>query len=1135
MNGSARGRIGLAALASVAVLVTAPATLSAPASRKGERGEDVRAREAWFYGQRAFPRALIPRGAYLRARRQAAKLPRFPGTRPRRPASKRRRQAARPRAAASFAWTPVGPRPIDAPGTLDDAGRVTSLAVQSTQVVYAGAADGGVWKTTDRGLHWSPMFDAQPTQAIGAIALDPNNSSRVYAGTGEGNFGGDSYYGAGLWTSPDAGASWLRRGGTLFDGCAITAIVVKPGDPKTIGVAVAGATVGGAGGCPLTKTGVYVSTDGGVTWDLRLPRPGGIFKPAEATSLAISPSDPTLWYAGLRNGSVWRSTDSGQSWGPIMIDTKAGAARTALAISPANPKFIVAAIDVAAAPPTGETVDVFVSGDGGITWGNRLPVPSSATLCGMNGQCFYDLAVTFDPATPRTFYLGTVRLFRYNRPVGGGWGFSQVASAIHPDFHALVHDALGDLWTASDGGINTLRWTPNSQFIVGRSADLSITQFEPGISGDLTQLLGGTQDNGTLLYTGAVQWKEVRGGDGGFTASDPSTRSTLVASAPNFVLNRSTDTGATWKPITPTRPVGDTKQQFYSPLISEPGAPTTLYAGSQTLWRSIDRGTMWTAASPVFPNPISAIGAGTTTATATNTTAYVGFATGQVQASTDVNAMAPTWAAAGFGLPGRTVTDLWVNPGDGQEAYAAVSGFGSAHLFHTTDGGAAWLPSDGDLPNTPVNAVTVDTSGAFPILYVGTDIGVFASADGGATWADASVNLPATVVMDLMLDTANDALVAATHGRGVFTARLSQAPPFASITTPTAITAPVVVRFNVPVRNVRTSNVVLRVQGTTTDLPATVTCENAAGAVSCAGGPVSLARLQPSQPLIPGERYVAFVNLAGVQKIVDDAFGTDVLFASKGFRASLTEDHGSAAADYTWQVVKPAGTPGPLGGSYAQHHLSRASASYLFKGPQVTWISVAGPDQGIANVYVDNTLVKTVDHYAATRTYNVRETFGGFASGDHVLRIEPTGTKNSAATDTFVAIDGMQVGDTTADPTPRVVYRWQPDSAFDSMVGYVRSDLGPTATAVSTSVTFPFRGPAVVWHTVTGASMGRARVFIDGVDQGVVDNYAPVGGVVDRPYGGLADAVHTMVITVLGTKQAASSGTFVAVKGWDVK
>jgi hypothetical protein len=389
--------------------------------------------------------------------------------------------------------------------------------------------------------------------------------------------------------------------------------------------------------------------------------------------------------------------------------------------------------------------------------------------------------------------------------------------------------------------------------------------------------------------------------------------------------------------------------------------------------------------------------------------------------------------------------------------------------------------------------------------------------------------------MDLLLDPGNDVLIAATHGRGAFTARLSQAPPFASITTPTAITGPVDVRFNVPVKNVTTANLVLRVQATTANLPATVTCEDAAAApVSCSGGPVSGARLQPSSALIPGERYQAFVNLSGAPKVTD-GLGNDVLFASRAFRASLIETFSSAAADYTWQVIKPTGTPGPLGGSYAQHYLAKASASFAFKGPQVTWITVSGPDQGVANVFVDGTLVARPDHYAATRTYNVRETFGGLSAGNHVLRIEPTGTKNAAATDTFVAVDGMQVGDTAAEPTPPVTYRWQPDTAFDSMLGYVRSDLGPVgATSAATTATFTFRGPAVVWHTVTGPSMGWARVTVDGVNQGVVDNYDPVGGVVDRSFGGFADAVHTMIITALGTKQAASSGTFVAVKGWDV-
>jgi hypothetical protein len=815
-----------------------------------------------------------------------------------------------------------------------------------------------------------------------------------------------------------------------------------------------------------------------------------------------------------------------------MIETKTGAGRTALSVSPSNPKFIVAAVDIVSSA-TSETVDVFVSGDGGVNWGAPLPVASGATLCGAPPQCFYDLDVAFDPSTSRTFYLGTVRLFRYRRPPGSGWSFTQRASANHSDYHALVHDPGGTLWTGTDGGVAT---TPGTQFVMSHSADLSITEFEPGISGDLTQILGGTQDNGTLLYTGAQRWKKVRGNDGGYSASDVTTRATLVASDQNFVLNRSTDTGGTWTTITPPLPMMGDTPLFYAPLMSEPGAPTTLYGGSQSLWRSIDRGTSWSTVGSKFPNAISAIGTGTTTATATNTTAYVGFVSGGVRVSTNIDATSPTWAAAGPGPPNLPVTDIWVNPSNAQEAYAALGGFSTAaHLFHTTNGGTTWEATADGLPNTPINAVTVDTSGAFPVIYIGTDAGVFASGDGGGSWASASTNLPATVVMDLLLDPGNDVLIAATHGRGAYTARLSQAPPFASITTPTAITGPVEVRFNVPVKNVTTANVVLRVQGTAANLPATVTCEDpGATPVSCVGGPVSRARLQPSGALIPGERYQAYVNPSGASKVTD-GLGNDVLFATRTFRASLTETFSSAAADYTWRVVKPTGTPGPLGGSYVQHHLAKASATFAFKGPQVTWITVSGPDQGIANVFVDGTLVATPDHYAATRTYNVRETFSGLSTGDHVLRIEPSGNKNAAATDTFVAVDGMQVGDTTADPTPPVTYRWQPDSAFDSMLGFVRSDLGPTATATATTATFTFRGPAVVWHTVTGPSMGWARVTVDGVNQGVVDNYDPVGGVVDRVFGGFADAVHTMVITVLGTKQAASSGTFVAVKGWDVK
>ena len=393
----------------------------------------------------------------------------------------------------------------------------------------------------------------------------------------------------------------------------------------------------------------------------------------------------------------------------------------------------------------------------------------------------------------------------------------------------------------------------------------------------------------------------------------------------------------------------------------------------------------------------------------------------------------------------------------------------------------------------------------------------------------------APVVMDLLIDPAQATLIAATHGRGAYTAQLSQAPPFARLTASGAITRPVSARFNVPVQNVTTTDFVVRVQGTTTNLPGTIACTDPSGApVDCLTGPVSAADLQPTSPLVPGQRHVASIDPAGAPDQVTDGNGTPVLTTSLAFRASLREEETSAAAAYTWQTVTPGTTPGPLGGSYDQHHLLTATASFGFDGGQVTWITVDGPDQGIAQVFVDNVLVGTFDGFDPTPTYNVRHTFSGFSAGHHVIRIEPTGQANTSAKDAFVSIDGYQVGDTTPIATPRVTYGWQPDSAFDSRIGYVRSDLGATAIAKETTATFTFRGTAVTWRTIAGPDQGRAQVLIDGVNKGVVDNYKSTLGTRSVAFGGLADAVHTMKIVVLGTKAATSTGTFVAVDGWKV-
>src|SRR4051812_30092135 len=229
------------------------ATEGTPTAGEQEEGEDVGGRDRWFYGQRAFPGGTIPPRAYLRAYAQAARIP-VAGT------------GSRAVGAAPPPWTSIGPHPVqgvdfEATGKSPVSGRVATIAVDPTnaQVAYIGGAVGGVWKTTDGGSHWTPLFDDQASLAIGAIAIDPNAVSTVYAGTGEANGNPDSYYGTGIYRSTNGGTTWAKIGGATFDNCHIGEIAVKPGASATLLVAVdtdgnPGATAcngGGWGGRPF--------------------------------------------------------------------------------------------------------------------------------------------------------------------------------------------------------------------------------------------------------------------------------------------------------------------------------------------------------------------------------------------------------------------------------------------------------------------------------------------------------------------------------------------------------------------------------------------------------------------------------------------------------------------------------------------------------------------------------------------------------------------------------------------------------------------------------------------------------------------------------------------------------------------
>lgn len=733
--------------------------------------EEINARDEWFYGQRAFPSKQTPSGAMKRAQAQARRIGRDiagpQGTVARPEARRSGRTPAAPTTSPS--WTSIGPQPIDDGDTSEYngvapfAGRVTAIAPHPTDssIAYLGGAAGGVWKTTDDGADWTPVFDRQASLAIGAIGIDPQDGNTLYVGTGEANFCCQSYFGTGIYKSADGGSTWSNVGGSTFDSCHVADIVVQPGSSETVFAAVHayGITTTGC------DSGVYRSLDGGANWTKV------DFGPV--TDLAVKPESPDVWYAAYNASGIWRSLDGGDTWSKLGGGfPTANVGRIALAVTPANPSRVYAAVGDSR---NEGALGLWTSSDSGSTW-TALPY---SNFCGYTdaaggGQCGYDLALAAYPANESFAYAGGIRVQRYD---GANWttlGYGE--TGIHVDIHAVTFDAANRLWVGSDGGVYR---KDSGQPFVNLNGSLSLTQFEPGTAGSPGgRLTGGTQDNGTLSYeAGAGSWYEFSTGDGGYSAIDPADQDVVYSSYINATVSKSTNGGADNTCVfTADEDQGPDclfsttdATAFYTPLEMDPANAQRLYIGTNRIWRTVTGGTSWLGGT-AFPGTISAIGV----AKSSPLTLYAAWLSNPtvIRRSPDAGV---TWTGTGA-LPNRVITHIEVDPSNAAVAYATLSGFNAStaqtpgHLFKTTNSGATWTDISGNLPDSPANAVAVDYRTSPATLYVGTDVGVFWSVDGGTTWVNTSNGLPNTVVMDVRVDLATNTLIAATHGRGMYTA-----------------------------------------------------------------------------------------------------------------------------------------------------------------------------------------------------------------------------------------------------------------------------------------------------------------------------------------------------------------------------
>ena len=752
-----------------------------------ESPESIQQREEWYHHQRAYPLKHIPAGMRVKALRQRQLMEA-------QAKAQAQTQGKLPRTVTS-PWTPIGPEPTIPllseafTGSPNVSGRVTALAVDPTNasIIYAGGADGGVWKTTNGGTSWTPLTDSQVSLAVGAIAIDPSNHLNIYVGTGEDNNNQDGYTGAGILKSTDGGTTWTNLPGPFvgpFDsvtgGGSIGSLAISPNGQ----VLLAGVTLEGA-------DGVYRSTDGGTTWTGVL---GGSGFPA--TGVVFDPTNGNIAFAAIgatagnsKNG-VYGSTDGGVTWSPLLTAGTAPAGRITLAMAPSTPTTLYASIAYANDGSTsqGSLLGLYKTTNSGTSWTELTSVPN---YC--NPQCWYDMALAVAPNNANVVFGAGAYQYSSDsqttvvRSTDGGTTWSLLGGGangvnVHTDGHAVAFSPTGGtVYVGSDGGVwsstnvtaSTVNWT-------SLNSTLELTQFYNGLSVDPTnvnRMFGGAQDNGPQAYTDSLTWNGVAAcGDGGFSAIDPLSPDTVYVSGHGPCVEKSTTGGGlnTFANVAPTIPSGD-RIAFIPPVVLDPSTPDNVYVGANQLWQSTDGATTWNAISPDLTNggTLSIVAV----APSDSNTIYTGSDDALVAVTT--NALSGTssdWFNISTAAT-RAVTDIKVDPKTSTTAYVTYGGFSGftdtvGHVFKTTNGGTSWTDISGNLPNIEVTSIAIDPDIA-NTYYVGTDVGAFYTSDGGTTWSVLGTGLPNVGVMSLAFQHATRTLVAGTHGRSAWTLSLA--------------------------------------------------------------------------------------------------------------------------------------------------------------------------------------------------------------------------------------------------------------------------------------------------------------------------------------------------------------------------
>ena len=652
---------------------------------------------------------------------------------------------------------------------------------------YIGVNNGGVWKTTDAGRTWFPIFDGQPTGSIGALAVAPSNPDIIYVGSGEGLRRPDLSTGDGIYKSTDGGKSWQHLG--LRDGQQITTIIIDPQDPNRVFVAVLGHPYGAN-----AERGVFRSTDGGANWQKILYKDDD----TGAADLAFDPKNPQIIYADLwssrrppwttgnplegHTGGLFKSTDGGETWHPLtkgLPTNSQGLGRIGFGISPSSPNRIYALVD--AAPEVG---GLYRSDDAGESW---LRVNHEERIWGRGSDFAW---VRVSPENPDIIYICNTSTYR---STDAGTSFTAIKGApggddyhtvwINPENPKIIILAADQGATITvNGGETWSSWynQPTAQFY----HVITDNQFPYWV-------YGGQQESGSAGTASRSDWGEITFRDWhpvgteeyGYVAPDPLHPNLIYGGK---VTRFDMITGQTQDVSPVLLRTGKYRFNRTAPLIFSPAAPHTLYLGSNVLFKTTDAGHSWQVISPDLTREDPGVPPNISDMIASDPAQgkHRGVIYSLAPSPLDANLI---WAGTDDGLiwltrdggqnwrevspPGLTpwskIAQLDASHFDPNAVYAAVNRFRlddlHPYIYRTHDGGQTWEKITTGLPDdAPVNVVREDPVRQ-GLLFAGTEHAIYVSFNDGDSWQSLQLNLPATSMRDLVVH--NDDIVVGTHGR----------------------------------------------------------------------------------------------------------------------------------------------------------------------------------------------------------------------------------------------------------------------------------------------------------------------------------------------------------------------------------